>query len=527
MNISEIGLFGIIYLGIISLSINFILPLTQIINTLVLIAIFVLLFFQKIFKIKELNKILLGCLNVSIIATIFLAYSKSYTPDAFLYHLPYTNLINDYKIIPGSYIVHFRFGHISILQYVNAFFNNLLIGINGITFVISLILSFFLVHIISELQIILKKNKKINFYDYFIILTFIFLCIRMNRYSDFGNDHPATIFFLYFMSIFIKNFNEFDFDTKKYLTIFSAFIFTLKIFYFVPIILCLYIWLSKISFKIFNSVNILSIFFLFFWLLKNILVSGCAIYPVNFTCIDKLPWHDKSSQHFTSPKNISLSSEAWAKNWNTKKDKDKNKENFDKLVSQKEFIKNFNWLNEWLNDHGKYILVKIAPFILAIIIIFLLTKNNNNFEKKINTSTYQFYFFILINICGFLLWFLKFPIMRYGLAYIFMLIFFISFYFLNNRNLNKIKYVLLICSLVFIFKNVVRISNNYDNNPYPEVLEELAHNFTEKKNFKIYLTKSDSNLCGYFKSPCTNYSQNLKKFEIQNFKGYIYFSLIK
>ena len=85
----------------------------------------------------------------------------------------------------------------------------------------------------------------------------------MNRYSDFGNDHPATIFFLYFMGIFIKNFNEFDFDTKKYLTIFSAFIFTLKIFYFVPIILCLYIWLSKISFKIFNSVNILSIFFFF------------------------------------------------------------------------------------------------------------------------------------------------------------------------------------------------------------------------------------------------------------------------
>ena len=92
-----------------------------------------------------------------------MAYSKSYTPDAFLYHLPYTNLINDYKIIPGSYIVHFRFGHISILQYVNAFFNNLLIGINGITFVISLILSFFLVHIISELQIILKKIKKLTF----------------------------------------------------------------------------------------------------------------------------------------------------------------------------------------------------------------------------------------------------------------------------------------------------------------------------------------------------------------------------
>ena len=146
----------------------------------------------------------------------------------------------------------------------------------------------------------------------------------MNRYSDYGNDHPSTIFFIYFICIFIKNFNHFDLDVKKYLSIFASFIFTLKVFYFIPLILCAYLWLSKVNLKIFNVANNISVFLLVFWFLKNILVSGCVIYPVSFTCINNLPWYDLSKNYFINANQISLESEAWAKNWNTHRKKETN-----------------------------------------------------------------------------------------------------------------------------------------------------------------------------------------------------------
>ena len=43
------------------------------------------------------------------------------------------------------------------------------------------------------------------------------------------------------------------------------------------------------------------------WILKNILVSSCAIYPLIHTCNDKLSWLNKDIVE------QSLSAEAWSK----------------------------------------------------------------------------------------------------------------------------------------------------------------------------------------------------------------------
>ena len=282
------------------------------------------IFFQNRNDFENVKKILTSSLKVTLIAFIFISFSKNFNPDAFLYHLPYTNLINEHKILPGSTLLHFRFGHTSIMQYVNAVFNNQIFGTNGITIPISLIFSFFLFFSFRGNFKILKINSSLNLYNFYIILSFIFLCLRMNRYSDYGNDHPSTIFFIYFISIFIKNYNHFDLDIKKYLSILASFIFTLKIFYFIPLILCSNLWLSKVNLKIINSANIISGFLLIFWFFKNILVSGCVIYPANFTCINNLPWYDLSKNNFINANQISLESEAWAKNWNTHRKKEIN-----------------------------------------------------------------------------------------------------------------------------------------------------------------------------------------------------------
>ena len=140
---TEAGLFGFIFLGILSLFANFFLALDPNINSII-ISIFILLFiFQIRNNFSRGKEILISSLKISLIALIFLVFSNNFDPDSFLYHLPYSNLINDYKILPGAGLIHFRFGTISIMQYINALFNNHIFGANGITIPTSLVFSFF------------------------------------------------------------------------------------------------------------------------------------------------------------------------------------------------------------------------------------------------------------------------------------------------------------------------------------------------------------------------------------------------
>ena len=52
------------------------------------------------------------------------------------------------------------------------------------------------------------------------------------------------------------------------------------------------------------------IFFTVIWLVKNILVSGCLMYPVKFTCFDKLIWTD-----IDTVKKVSIENEGFTKDW--------------------------------------------------------------------------------------------------------------------------------------------------------------------------------------------------------------------
>ena len=119
--------------------------------------------------------------------------SNTYRPDAGLYHLPYINILNNEKIIFGLSNLHFRFGHISIIQYLSAVSNNLLFGINGIVFAPAIIA---VAVIINFTSILLKKIKTSEFdiHFYFLFGIFIFIFYKMNRYIIWS-DAPSHFYF--------------------------------------------------------------------------------------------------------------------------------------------------------------------------------------------------------------------------------------------------------------------------------------------------------------------------------------------
>ena len=74
---------------------------------------------------------------------------------------------------------------------------------------------------------------------------------------------------------------------------------------------------------------IIGIFFLLLWLLKNIIVSGCAIYPIKITCISGIKWSTINNQTINT-ENAHIEIEAWSKGYPDQKE-----------YNQRDFIKEF------------------------------------------------------------------------------------------------------------------------------------------------------------------------------------------
>ena len=122
----------------------------------------------------------------------------------------------------------------------------------------------------------------------------------------------------------------------------------------------------------------LSIFFSL-WIIKNIISTGCLLYPIQKTCFESLKW-----TNIEQIKGTSLSSEVWTKDWSNFENKSK--------ITKREFLENFNWFDSWLKNHFKVILEIILPYIISciILIIFLTFKNNKN--NKIFDKYYLYFF---------------------------------------------------------------------------------------------------------------------------------------
>ena len=140
-----------------------------------------------------------------------------------------------------------------------------------------------------------------------------------------------------------------------------------------------------------NKINLIkkrSFFFLFIffsmWILKNILVSSCAIYPLSITCNDKLSWSNKSDVIEQS-----FSGEAWSKDWINREDKSLNYE---------AYIKGFDWIKTWSNYHFKIVYKKLKPVLIFLILNFLLFYFTNCLKKNFSKDkNYFFKFFLIFN----------------------------------------------------------------------------------------------------------------------------------
>jgi hypothetical protein len=498
---------GLILISFIALITNFFISLNKITNTIIYssILIIVILIKKKIY-FKEIKIIFIV---ISLLNFLLIIWNKVYTPDAGLYHLPFINVLHEYKIIIGLSNIHFRFGHTSILEYLNAINYNLIFNINGILIPQGILCVLIIIHFFNETFIFFKNKEKININFFFSLFVLIFICLKVSKYSEFGNDAAAHLLFFYLINIFLTD-NKLTKD-KKFSDFFliSVYIALIKIFMVFAILIPFIIFFNNLKNNFFNKTTFFGIIFIFFWLFKNIIISGCLIYPIEKTCFKVLYWHNNKE---TIKEKIS--GEAWAKGW---------PHNQNLKITQKEFIEDFRWLSSW-KYHLIYIIKKLAIFfivLLLIVIIFSNIKKKKIYLHKKNIK-YKMYFVFIICSVGTLTWFIKAPLYRYGFSYtISFLLLIISYLLVKFCNFNQkllyklVRSIFFLCIITILLLQLPRIVKNYQMKSYnywPNIF--LLNSIGEKINpinkkiingFGIY---SNDRECWYSKAPCSNYEIN-------------------
>ncbi len=514
-------IYGLIILSFIGLFINFFLPLSKNINTfLLLIPCFLIL---KNFAIY-LNKNFFIFLFIStLLISILILESNVYRPDAGLYHLPYIKILNDEKIIFGLSNFHFRYGHISIVQYLSAISNNFIFKENGIVFAQALIAVSVIINFCFKIYEY-NKNKNYNFHFYFLISIFVFIIYKMNRYSEYGNDAPSHFLFFFLISEIIL-LNKKNVNNVCNCLILIMFVILNKI----TLLMCVFF-----TFLILKKNLILDLFklkrfyflilFTFLWFTKNIIVSGCMLYPVKSTCFKSLIWTDLKMVESVSNEN-----EAWTKDWPSYSKLQTSKND---KISMENYSKKFFWVNYWLRGHFVKISKILIPYITFLLLLTIYIKYNSIIFKKEKNKTYIYLLIILIFSSFF--WFIKVPVFRYGYSYLVCLIS-ILFAFINFENYIKkdsaqkiFNLLLIFCFTVLISKNVLRIiqtDNNYNNYPWPKFYAMNEKNFPNGveeivlKDKKLYKPKPNS-YCMVSSSPCGNYGVK-NNLDINFYKNYL------
>ena len=510
-NFFEYIIFGFILNSFLALFINFFFSLNEKLNLIFII--FPIIFYLYINK-SEIKKDIKYLFLISILSLLILALDNTNRPDAGLYHLPYIGILNESNLIVGLSNLHFRYGHISIIQYISSIYNNIFFGDNGILIPTSIIFLSMLGYIILEA----KKHRNDKFYHFLAIIFSSYILINMNRYSSWGNDDFASIMMFIIVLNIYKNFLKFEESSFAKTILFCSFVFFIKSFYIIifllPVILFLKNYKSINKYFILNKTNYFNFLFVIIWLFKNFLTSSCLIFPVSFLCFDIFSW----SLTQESIGNISLISEAWAKDWPN------NNGNYNYL----EFVRDFNWFNAWINNHFFIILKNIFP-LLVIILLFKSTSNiklNDNQKKFINMIS------AILSIL-FLIWFIKFPLLRYGEG---ILVVFFTFVFQYIRvpsiKIDGYKFsvtIIIIFSLAVIMKNFSRIIKNYEKNyvdyPWPKKNSYTKLNLKNeyipyKVNNEVifYQPKIEARLCMYGSSPCAAIGVNETYFKIKKIK---------
>ena len=429
------------------------------------------------------------------------------------YHFPYTLYLTQQSLFIGIGQFNHGFRTPSSIFYLNSLFYLPLVKYYLFNFSAIYILGFANIIFLKKIHNFfifydLKKslNKNINYLTFLNLFLFVFVNIFFYRIGEHGTDKSAQILIFILVALILEYFyflNSEKIDLM-FIYILLGLIISLKAFYILYLIILLPVFffiLEKkknltltLKYFIKNKNFIIFLLMLFFVIGTYFINTGCLIYPLSITCFENFSWALPASEAQRMNNWYELWSKAGAN------------PNF-RVSNPEEYISKFNWVSNWIDS---YFYNKVSDFIFGLfftILIFLISfVKFKAYRNKLNLNKFTYFTFLILVIL-FIEWFYNHPALRYGGYCLIALILFIptsiylsTFKIEMKKFTNLIFILILITTLIFIGRNIVRIKKEiqvYNYMPLKSIFYKIdGHYFRiqnqmdgilkEKKNKKLF-----------------------------------------
>lgn len=521
---NEDHIFGVILISILALIGNFILPL-KVFTPLIFIIGLTLFSINLIKKKYELD-----FLKFLIILFLFcfFTHNNPLNYDSPFYHLQIIKWSSEYKISFGLVNLEQRYAMPSIWHQFLSFFNYTVFNFNPVYLISLVLFSLIFNQALGE-----KNYEKLSSLYILFVSSFLFFFALIHPFQDgiifnhLGSpetDIIGIIFFSYSFYFFLKILEDKKIEDFHYLLLFVFYGILTKISYaYLGFLLLssLYIFKKKV-FENKKIIILLSIATLF-WISRNLIISGCFIFPISFTCLD-FSWSNNINEieYFLNE----------AKSWSRSTRLRTNAGNFDYTLNSMEWV--VPWFKDYYLNTSILKILSVSLLVSFISLILGLILKKIKIRSVIKSNNLIIFIFVIL---GSYVW-MQVPEVRYGHGLIILMIYlsiivtvkslkininpnksflksssFLLLFFLCIKNYDVLKTFNNIFTREFDYSNFIRISNinKYEiYSPNPEAL-----NVSDYKKF-----------CGNFKGICgyLNHPTKLETLKIEeNEFGYLTF----
>ena len=446
-------IFGILIVGTLSIVLNFFFKLSYFFEFVIILGL--TLFLISIYKYK--NNINYLSLFFFLFLFTFISYDNGLVYDSPLYHQQNLKYHTDSKIIFGMINLEPRYAMVSLWQSFIAIFSRNLLTFNP-AYLLSLIpFSFLCNHVFSKRN---ENSLSNNFLFFCLFVIFLFAIlhpfkdgIMLNALGSPETDIVPIVFIVFSFYFFLRFIAETQSVDLIYLILFSLLAMFSKINNLPLIFLVIYCLFLKYNFKTIFTIHIkenyavyLSIFFIsMIWIIKNIIISGCLVFPVSFTCLD-VDWADVNVAKYHTLEAIS---------WNRDTELRANSGNFDFTIYSYDWF--IPWVKGYLFKVSILQMVLVSFGFLSLSFLYKIIMFSNNF--KLNHFSSVYLFFLPLS----LLIFFQSPEVRYFHGLFISIISFNTLITFKNIFTRSIKINLKVKTFILIFLIIILSLKNYSN----------------------------------------------------------------
>ena len=490
-------LYGLFILIFLSLVLNFILPLNFYFYSIVIVGFssFIYCVYKKNMKIDLFYYLLI------IFAFIFIIYLHGENVDSPMYHQQIIKWINNYKISLGLSNLEIRFGDNSLWFNFLSLFKFKFKEFNSI-YILNVIPFSFLTYEI------LKQKKTLSYLFLGLSLSFLFFFsylhpfrngVILNHLHNPEVDTIGMVFFILSFYLLLMFLDEKRKEIFHLLILSSSICFFIKLSYIgvalFPLLILIVFYRKNLAEILKTKIIFFVILLFIFWIIKNLLVSGCLIFPLNFTCFNVV-W-SPGVDEIETYKNVI---KGFARDTRERL----------RYLDFNHTIHTFNWFLPWFKDYAlNTSLLKISYIIIfSTSIFFFIIKRYTKF-LIINLSNGKIHLYVLfVMLTNFLIWF-QAPEIRFGWGTIISLnCYLLSIIFYHNVlfekiNPNIIKYFTIFFLAILIFDNKKNFSTQNLFNPYVAKIDySKIEKIFDLEDRSIY--RSTNWKCYDFEEICVN-----------------------